>query len=314
MHTLKGKHADRGPRWKSTEAQEITCHSCYMKLSGGGLPKGYEGCTSIKEIASRKKTFESQPLQMLTARGLIGQSWKSPKTTSTNYRSFSTFRAAWNTPNDKPNIEESPTQNSRTQSSATLEANMLEAKRQYQVAKHAWELAQGADSQAREKSAADKHRAWLQYRRARHAWKMANDLEYKTRCTSRMQEKNHGPVALTARLRHRQRPEVRAREVARLQTGRANDPVIRLRNLVYAWITRYPMARMMVDWNLFQPIKYSQKVKHTVRVVGTSEMTVFDTGGYLYLIRMCVSVIRASSGAQTEGRQKPTRTALLSWS
>jgi hypothetical protein len=36
MHTFKGKYADRGPRWKSTEAQDITCHSCYMKLSDGG--------------------------------------------------------------------------------------------------------------------------------------------------------------------------------------------------------------------------------------------------------------------------------------
>jgi hypothetical protein len=106
-----------------------------MKLSDGGLPKGYEGCTSVKEIASRKKVFESQPLQKLTGRGLNGQSWKSLKTPSTNSRSFSTFHAAWNTPDDKPNVEERPAQNWRTQFSATLEANMLEAKRQYQVAR-----------------------------------------------------------------------------------------------------------------------------------------------------------------------------------
>jgi hypothetical protein len=262
MHTFKGKHADRGPRWKPTEAEDITCHSCYMKLSDRGLPKGYESCTSVKEIASRKQTFESQPLQMLTARGLNSQSWKSLKTPSTKSRSFTTFRAAWNTPNEKTNIEEKPAPNSRTRSPATLEADMLEAKRQYQVARRAWELAQGTDSQAWEKSAADKHRAWLRYRRTRYAWRMANDLEYKTRYLSQLRESNYGLVALEARFRDKQRPAVRAREVARLQTGRANDPVIRLRNLIYDWVTKYPMARTMVDWNLFQPVRYSQKVKY----------------------------------------------------
>jgi hypothetical protein len=312
MHTLKGKHADRGPRGKSTEAQDITCHSCYMKLLGGGLPKGYEGCTSVKEIASRKKAFESQPLQMLTARGLIGQSWKSPKTTSTNSRLFSTFRAAWNTPNDKPNIEESPTQNSRTQSSATLEANMLEAKRQYQVARRTWELAQGTDSQAQEKSAADKHRAWLQCRRTTYAWKMVSDTEYMIKLLNRVRESKQRPMNLIARLRNGQRPEVRAKAIARLRSARVNDPVTRARVLVYNWITHYPMARKMVEWTLFQPIKYSQKVKHHCHRCRYIRFDGLDSGGDLYLIQMCISVKCASSGAQTQGCQRLIKTALPS--
>jgi hypothetical protein len=182
---------------------------------------------------------------------LNGQSWKSLKTPSTNSRSFSTFRAAWNTPDDKPNIEESSAQNLRTRFSATLEANMLEAKRQYKVARRTWELAQGADSQAREKSAADKHRAWLQCRRTTYAWKMVSDPGYRI-----------------ARLRHAQRPEVRAKVIAGLRSARANDPVTRARVLVYNWITHYPMARKLVEWTLFRPIVYPQKVKHLCQRCG----------------------------------------------
>jgi hypothetical protein len=256
-----------------------------MKLSDGGLPKGYEGCTSVKEIASRKKVFESQPLQKLTGRGLNGQSWKSLKTPSTNSHSFSTFHAAWNTPDDKPNVEESPAQNWRTQFSATLEANMLEAKRQYQVARRTlgarlrrsvniksldalWELAQGADSQAREKSAADKHRAWLQCRRTTYAWKMVSDPEHRIKFINQVRESKQRPMNLIARLRHAQRPEVCAKVIAGLRSARANDPVVRARVLVYNWITHYPMARELVEWTLFRPIIYPQKVKHLCQRCG----------------------------------------------
>jgi hypothetical protein len=239
-----------------------------MKLSDGGLPKGYEGCTSVKEIASRKKVFESQPLQKLTGRGLNGQSWKSLKTPSTNSRSFSTFHAAWNTPDDKPNVEERPAQNWRTQFSATLEANMLEAKRQYQVARRTWELAQGTDSQARERSAADKHRAWLQCRRTTYAWKMVSDPGYRIKFINKVRESKQRPMNLIARLRHAQRPEVRAKVIAGLRSARANDPVVRARVLVYNWITHYPMARELVEWTLFRPIIYPQKVKHLCQRCG----------------------------------------------
>jgi hypothetical protein len=69
-------------------------------------------------------------------------------------------------------------------------------------------------------------------------------------------------VALEARFRDKQRPGVRAREVARLQTGRANDPILRARVLIHNWISHYPMARKMVEWTLFRPMRYSQKIKY----------------------------------------------------
>lgn len=45
--------------WWRMDPQKFMCHSCYMKLPEAGLPEGYEGCTTIKEIAKRKESLKT---------------------------------------------------------------------------------------------------------------------------------------------------------------------------------------------------------------------------------------------------------------
>jgi hypothetical protein len=243
------------------DAQDVTCHNCYMKLSGGGVPKGYEGCTTIGEVASRKKSLESQPLQALTTRGLTGQSWNPPKTSAYASRSFSTFRATWTTSNEREDLKESPIQDSLCHASST-EADLLEAKRQYQLAKNAYMEAQSADPQIREGRAAAKHEAELRVRRAKYAWRMATDLEWKTEYLSRMRNDNNKLARRKANRLFHQRSEVRTKKTADLRSARANDPVVRLIGLVYEWVRMYPMVRTMAGWTSFKPVSYSEKIAH----------------------------------------------------
>lgn len=156
----------------------FTCHNCFFDQSNGGLPKGYEGCTGIKEVAARKRALENQPVQTSTTRGLTGQSWKPPKTSSPNSRSFSTFRALWTSLSEKADIEDTSARASQLQSSLMDDAGVVEAKRQYQLARQTWKLAKDTDPKTSETSAANMHEAKLRYNRKRCDWNMANNSEY----------------------------------------------------------------------------------------------------------------------------------------
>jgi hypothetical protein len=239
-----------------------------MKHPDGGLPKGYEGCTTLEELADRQKALDSQPLQGLTARRSTGQSWKPPRTSSPNSRSFSTFRAAWTTLNKKMNIKESPDQASQSQSSIPSEADVLEAKRQYDVAKDAWKLARDVDLQALEKRAADMREANLAWNRKTHAWRQANDSEYAARIRRYQQVHRETPARREFMHRFRQLPKNRARNASHLRSQRANDPFFRLRGVVYDWVWSYPLVREMLAWSSYRPILSSERVEHRCQGCG----------------------------------------------
>lgn len=233
-----------------------------MKQSDGGLPKGYGGCTTLEELADRQKALDSQPLQGLTARGSIGQSWKPPRTSSPNSRSFSTFRAAWTTTHERINIKKSPDQDSQSQARTPSEADVLEAKRQYYVTRDAWKLAQDVDPQAMEKRAADTREAQRAWRRTEYAWKKANDTDYlaRRRAFNRATEKR--PARRESKYRYKQLPENRERNVSHLRSLRANNPFFNLRDKVYAWVVTYPLVRKTLIWSSYRPVVYSERVEH----------------------------------------------------
>jgi len=256
-HPSEYKHTDCAHRWKLEKKEGFTCHSCHCDQSNGGLPKGYEGCTKLEEISARKEALETQPLQMLTARGLTGQSWKPPKTSSPNSRSFSTSRAFRASLSEETDIENIPPQVSQSPS-VDDDAAVIEAKRQYQLARQTWKLAKDADSQTLEKSAAHMHEAQREYRRVLYAWKWANDSEY----IAMMRTNNHKPGRKEERLRYMQRPGLREKDKLRLRSKRANDPVFKMSEKVYFWMLFYPMARKMLSWTPYRPILYSERVEH----------------------------------------------------
>ncbi|KAG9605513.1 hypothetical protein KCU97_g484, partial [Aureobasidium melanogenum] len=121
-----------------------------MQLPEGGLPKGYEGCTTIKEIAKRKKTLESQPSRTSTTSTFTGQSWKPPKTSPTGSRQFSTLRTVWTKSKESKFDEQEPAQDSQPEEWTKLEAEMLEAKRQYDQMRYALKSAQNLESGSQE--------------------------------------------------------------------------------------------------------------------------------------------------------------------
>ena len=194
---------------------------------------------------------------MLTARGLTGQSWKPPKTSSPNSRSFSTSRAFRASLSEETDIENIPPQVSQSPS-VDDDAAVIEAKRQYQLARQTWKLAKDADSQTLEKSAAHMHEAQREYRRVLYAWKWANDSEY----IAMMRTNNHKPGRKEERLRYMQRPGLREKDKLRLRSKRANDPVFKMSEKVYFWMLFYPMARKMLSWTPYRPILYSERVEH----------------------------------------------------
>ncbi|KAG9560039.1 hypothetical protein KCU71_g3750, partial [Aureobasidium melanogenum] len=121
-----------------------------MQLPEGGLPEGYEGCTTIKEIAKRKKTLESQPSRTSTTSTFTGQSWEPPKTSPTGSRQFSTLRAVWTKSKESKFDEQEPAQDSQPEEWTKLEAEMLEAKRQYDQMRSALKSAQNLESGSQE--------------------------------------------------------------------------------------------------------------------------------------------------------------------
>ncbi|KAG9663419.1 hypothetical protein KCU64_g1327, partial [Aureobasidium melanogenum] len=149
-----------------------------MQLPEGGLPKGYEGCTTIKEIAKRKKTLESQPSRTSTTSTFTGQSWKPPKTSPTGSRQFSTLRTVWTKSKESKFDEQEPAQDSQPEEWTKLEAEMLEAKRQYDQMRSALKSAQNLESGFQEVTENDVHGARLRLRRAKHAWRMVSDPAY----------------------------------------------------------------------------------------------------------------------------------------
>lgn len=251
------KHTDCAHRWKFEKLEGFTCHRCFFEQSNGGLPKGYEGCTSLKEITVRKRALESQPVQTSTARGLTGQSWKPPKTSSPISRSFSTFSAVWAPLSKRTDIEGIPARVSQSKPSPMDDAGVVEAERQYQLARQAWKLAKNKDPQAVETSAANMHEAMLRYNRVRYAWNMANNPEY----SAKKRVRAHHPVDRAHRHRYQQRPEVRVKAASRFRSRRDNDPAFRLSIKVYFWVTGYPMARTMVNWTLYRPVVYSERIE-----------------------------------------------------
>ncbi|KAG9959880.1 hypothetical protein KCU61_g7022, partial [Aureobasidium melanogenum] len=149
-----------------------------MQLPEGGLPKGYEGCTTIKEIAKRKKILESQPSRTSTTSTFTGQSWKPPKTSPTGSRQFSTLRTVWTKSKESKFDEQEPAQDSQPEEWTKLEAEMLEAKRQYDPMRSALKSAQNLESGSQEVTENDVHGARLRLRRAKHAWRMVSDPAY----------------------------------------------------------------------------------------------------------------------------------------
>lgn len=270
-HSLEEKHTDCCRRWKSEKTEGFTCHSCFFDQLNGGLPKGYEGCMSLKEIAARKQALESQPMQTSIARGLTGQSWKSPKTSSPKSRSFSTLRAVWISLSEKTDIKDIATQVSQSQSSPMDDPGVVAARRQYQLAREAWKLAKDKDPQTLETSAANMHEARLRYRRVRHAWSMANDSEY----TAKQQARNQLPASRELKQRHSQRPEVRVRSASQQRSRRANDPAYKLSDKIYGWVKKYPMARTMVKWISYRPILYSERVERHCQGCGYTRVAGF---------------------------------------
>lgn len=240
------------------QTEGFTCHSCFFKQSNGGLPKGYEGCTTLKEIRARKKALETQPLQVSTAQGLTGQSWKPPKTSSPISRSFSTFRAVWTSLSEKTDIKELAAQVPQPQALAKDDPGVVEAKRQYQLARQTWKLAKDMDPKILETSAAYMREAKLKYNRIRYAWNMANGPGF----AARRRKHNHKPGPREVRARYRERPESRANKILWSQSRRANDPLFNLKERVYQWMARYPMARKMVNWPTHRPVLYSEPVEH----------------------------------------------------
>jgi len=236
----------------------FTCHSCHCDQSNGGLPKGYEGCTKLEDISTRKEALETQPLQMLTARGLTGQSWKPPKTSSPNSRSFSTFRAFRAPLSEETDVENIPPQVPQSLSSVDDDAGVIEARRQYQLARKTWKLAKDTDSQTLERSAAYMHEAWTRYQRAKYAWNSA----YNPAFLARKRIRNYSPGRSEERNRYANRPETRAKKIQWLRSLRVNDPVFIWSNKVYEWVRGYPMARTMVKWTSYRPITYSEPVEY----------------------------------------------------
>ncbi|KAG9730520.1 hypothetical protein KCU73_g11832, partial [Aureobasidium melanogenum] len=163
-----------------------------MKLPESGLPEGYEGCTTIKEIAKRKATLESQPRTSTTST-FTGQSWKPPKTSPTGSRLFSTLRAAWTKSKESKFDHQEPAQDSQPEEWTKLEAEMLEAKRQYDQMRSAWKSAQNLESGSQEVTENDIHGARLRLRRAKHAWRMFSDPAYEAQQTAKDRERNHTP-------------------------------------------------------------------------------------------------------------------------
>jgi len=194
---------------------------------------------------------------MLTARGPTGQSWKPPKTSSPSSRSFSTFRAVWTLLSDKTDVENIPPQVSQSPS-VDDDAAVIEAKRQYQLARQTWKLAKDTDLQTLEESAAHMHEAKREYLHVLYAWKRANDPEFITK----IRTNNHKPGRKEERFRYMQRPEPREKTKLRLRSKRANDPDYKLSEKVYLWMLFYPMARKMLSWTPYQPILYSERVEH----------------------------------------------------
>lgn len=86
----------RGSRlWWHMDPHRFMCHSCYVKLPEGGLPKGYEDCTTIKEVAARKETLETRLSPSSTTSTSTCQSWRPFEKSPAGSRPFSTFRAVW---------------------------------------------------------------------------------------------------------------------------------------------------------------------------------------------------------------------------
>ena len=241
--------------WWTMDSQKFMCHSCYMKLPEGGLPKGYEDCTTIEEIAKRKETLETRLSPSPTTSTLTSQSWRPSKTSPTGSRPFSTFRALWTKSKEQKLDEEGPPQGSQPKKWTELEAKMLEAKHQYEETRSAWKSAKNVESGSQEVTEADVREAKLRSERAKHAWRTVSDPEYK----ARLKAGNH---------RRNQKPKRKEYNLRLTLFKRATDPLYKLRELVYNWTRYWPLARQTVDWTPYQPILYSAKVRLTCQGCG----------------------------------------------
>lgn len=282
--------------WWKRDPQNFLCHSCYMKLPEAGLPEGYEGCTTIKEIAKRKATLESQPRTSTTST-LTGQSWKPPKTSPTGSRLFSTLRAVWTKSKESKFDHQEPAQDCQPEEWTKLEAEMLEAKRQYDQMRSAWKPAQNLESGSQEVTENDVHGARRRLRRAKHAWRMVSDPAYEAQQIAKERERNHTPQRKAYKAR--QDRDNYPRSIATIRYKRANDPLYRLSELVDNWTRYYSLARRMVDWTPYKPILYSEKVRFHCRGCGRTRADglrlwwrrkpdpTMDTDRELYLCPKC---------------------------
>ncbi|KAH0348288.1 hypothetical protein KCU81_g3316, partial [Aureobasidium melanogenum] len=228
------------------DPQKFMCHSCYMKLPEAGLPEGYEGCTTIKEIAKRKAILESQPRTSTTST-LTGQSWKPLKKSPTGSRPFSTFRAVWTKSEESKSDEQGPDQDSQPQEWAKLEAEMLEAKRQYGQIRSTWKLAQKLESGSQEVTDADVHQAKLRVQRTNRAWKMVSDPGYKARVAASKVTYKRKPESKELRRRWYRHPDNRSRLIENTRLRRANDPLLKFRDRVYEWVLGLSLGQKIGD-------------------------------------------------------------------
>lgn len=251
--------------WWRREPQRFRCHSCYMKLPEAGLPEGYEGCTTIKEIAKRKESLKTQSSRPPATSTLTGQSWKPYKKPPTGSRPFSTFHAVW-TKSKKQNISpQGLAEDPQSKDLTELEAKMLEAKYQYGQIRSAWKVAKNLESGSQTVTEADVHEAKLQVRRAIYAWKMVSEPGYKARVAASKTRYSRKPESKESKRRWWLHLDNRSRSIENTRFRRANDPLLRLRDMVYDWVWAYPSARRSMIMEAWQPILYSAKVKFHCR-------------------------------------------------
>ncbi|CAC9895244.1 unnamed protein product [Aureobasidium pullulans] len=239
------------------------CHACYLKTSNG-LPEGYEGCETIKEVAARKKELESQQATPVpTTPSLSGQSRIPSQKKPNSSRQFSTYRVTWNSAIDSAPREESlqiaEAQTNEHNAVAEREARRTNFQERYVN-----------DSESREKKGAAE-------RSLSHAEK--NDPEYISSRREKMREYkyrsyHHNPKFRESVLDSNRRyqtammkdPAWRAahneRTRLRRKSVRKEDPSYVQRDTVCRWIRRDPAAREVMDWGLYKPVLYPIKVEH----------------------------------------------------
>ncbi|KAI5254777.1 hypothetical protein E4T42_02080 [Aureobasidium subglaciale] len=207
------------------DPESFTCHVCYMKASEGGMPEGYEGCNTIREIDARKEELESKATQTLHTR-------RSLSTMPNGSRHFSTYRSAWTLSRTLEAQEQ--TNQGVSANFSEREEEKREATRQYQRERRAREDVNDPDWRVRKRS----------YERQYYY----TDPERRALVTKKERDRWHSD---TERRKHRL-------EVMRSERA---TPLVRERYLIYRWVLRKPESRTLAVWQPYQPMVYHERVE-----------------------------------------------------